>query len=51
MMLPKVKEIWDIIERERVEGFEHRLPKKRVPAADKKKCLISDLLREELENS
>jgi len=51
LMLPKVKEIWDIIERERVEGFEHRLPKKRVPASDKKKCLISDLLREELENS
>jgi hypothetical protein len=50
-MQPKVKELWDIIEKERVEGFEHRLPKKRVPAADKKKCLISDLLREELENS
>jgi len=52
MMVPKVKEIWDIIERERVEGFEHRLPKKRVPAADKKKsCLIDAALREELEHS
>lgn len=51
MMVPKVKEVWDIIEKERVEGFEHRLPKKRVPAIDKKKCLISDLVREEVENS
>lgn len=51
MMVPKVKELWEIIERERVEGFEHRLPKKRVPAADKKKCLISSVLREELENT
>ena len=52
MMVPKVKEIWDIIERERVDGFEHRLPKKRVPAADKKKlCLIDAAMREELEHS
>jgi putative phage-type endonuclease len=50
LMLPKVKEIWDIIEKERVEGYEHRLPKKRVPAADKKKCLIDASVREELEN-
>ncbi len=48
-MVPKVKELWDIIERERVEGFEHRLPKKR--NADKKKCLISSVLREEIENT
>jgi len=51
MMVPKVKELWDIVERERVEGYEHRLPKKRAPAADKKKCLISSVLREELENT
>jgi putative phage-type endonuclease len=51
LMLPKVKEIWDIIERERVEGFEHRLPKKRIPADKKKLCLIDAAMREELENS
>lgn len=28
--LPKIKETWDIISRERVEGYEHRAPKKRI---------------------
>jgi len=28
--LPKIKEIWSIIERERVDGFEHRAAKKRI---------------------
>jgi putative phage-type endonuclease len=29
--LPKIKEIWDTVLRERVSGYEHRAPKKRVP--------------------
>jgi putative phage-type endonuclease len=41
MMLPKVRELWNTIERERVEGFEHRMPKKRSTTTnDKSKCLI-----------
>ena len=28
--LPKIQETWDIIERERVEGYEHRAAKKRI---------------------
>jgi len=39
MMAPKVKEVWDIIERERVDGgFEKRMPKKRAEKAPT--CLI-----------
>jgi putative phage-type endonuclease len=49
LMVPKVKEVWDIIEKERIDGFEHRMPKKRI-SADKKKCLIGELMREEVEN-
>jgi hypothetical protein len=43
MMLPKVREIWNTIERERVEGFEHRMPKKRSTTTttnEKSKCLV-----------
>ena len=29
--LPKFKELWNTIERERISGYEHRAPKKRVP--------------------
>jgi hypothetical protein len=36
------------VEKERVSGYEHRKPKKRVSA--EKKCLISKLVREEVEN-
>ena len=28
--LPKIKDVWDTIEKERIEGCEHRAPKKRV---------------------
>lgn len=48
MALPKIQELWITVEKERVTGYEHRKPKKRV--ADKK-CLISKLVREEVEQS
>ena len=32
--IPELKNIWDIIERERVEGFEHRSPNKRTKKED-----------------
>ena len=48
MALPKIQELWNTVEKERVTGYEHRKPKKRV--ADKK-CLISKLVREEVEQS
>jgi putative phage-type endonuclease len=48
MALPKIQELWNTVEKERVTGYEHRKPKKRV--ADKK-CLISRLVREEVEQS
>ena len=31
-VLPKIKEVWDTILKERVEGYEHRAPKKRSPS-------------------
>lgn len=43
--LPQIKEIWDTITKERVTGYEHRKPKKRV--VSEKKCLISRAVREE----
>jgi hypothetical protein len=46
--LPKIEELWNTVEKERVTGYEHRKPKKRVSA--EKKCLISKLVREEVEN-
>ena len=48
MALPKIQELWNTVEKERITGYEHRKPKKRV--ADKK-CLISRLTREEVEQS
>ena len=48
MALPKIQDLWNTVEKERVTGYEHRKPKKRV--ADKK-CLISKLMREEVEQS
>lgn len=30
-VLPKFKEVWETIQRERISGYEHRAPKKRVP--------------------
>jgi putative phage-type endonuclease len=52
MAIPKIKEIWDTIEKERVSGYDHRKPKKR---SEKpvvlNKCLIDDLTRAEVENS
>jgi putative phage-type endonuclease len=56
--LPKIKEVWDIILKERVSGYEHRAAKKRVPKeiliiGDKKisknVCLIK-LSEEETKN-
>ena len=29
----QIKEVWDIIEREKMEGYEHRSPKRRIPKA------------------
>jgi hypothetical protein len=46
--LPKIEQLWNTVEKERVTGYEHRKPKKRVSA--EKKCLISKLVREEVEN-
>jgi putative phage-type endonuclease len=48
MALPKMEELWNTILKERVTGYEHRKPKKRVV---EKKCLISKLVREEMENN
>jgi len=42
--LPKFREVWEIIEKERVEGYQHREPKKRKPTINNympKKCLIN----------
>jgi putative phage-type endonuclease len=47
MALPKIQELWDTVEKERVSGYEHRKPKKRVA---EKRCLISQMVREEVEN-
>ena len=47
MALPRIQELWNTVEKERVTGYEHRKPKKRVIAD--KKCLISKLVREEVE--
>ena len=47
MALPKIQELWDTVEKERVSGYEHRKPKKR---ATEKRCLISQMVREEVEN-
>lgn len=47
MALPKIQELWDTVEKERVTGYEHRKPKKRVA---EKRCLISQMVREEVEN-
>jgi hypothetical protein len=40
--IPKIKEIWDIILKERIEGYDHRAPKKRktTPEFGTNKCLI-----------
>ena len=40
--IPKIKEIWDTILRERIEGHEHRAPKRRKSAGEfgANKCLI-----------
>jgi hypothetical protein len=48
MALPKIQDLWNMVEKERITGYEHRKPKKRVSA--EKKCLISKLVREEVEN-
>jgi len=41
---PKIKEVWDIIEKERIEGYQHRAAKKRSNAFDETQkdsiCLI-----------
>jgi len=41
---PKIKELWDIIEKERIEGYEHRAAKKRTVSIDhtqkENKCLV-----------
>jgi len=47
MALPKIQELWNTVEKERVAGYEHRKPKKRVA---EKRCLISQMVREEVEN-
>ncbi len=47
MALPKIQELWDTVEKERVTGYEHRKPKKRMA---EKRCLISQMVREEVEN-
>ena len=31
-VLPKIKEVWDTILQERIDGYEHRAPKKRSPS-------------------
>ena len=38
--VPKIKEIWDTILKERIEGHQHRAPKKRKVSEMPKKCLI-----------
>jgi len=40
--IPKIKEIWDIVIKERIEGYEHRAPKKRKTNTEfgNNKCLI-----------
>ena len=47
MALPKIQDLWNTVEKERVTGYEHRKPKKRVA---EKRCLISQMVREEVEN-
>ena len=39
-VIPKIQEVWGIIEKERVEGYEHRAPKKREKKEKKMGCLI-----------
>jgi len=39
--VPKIKEIWDTILKERIEGYQHRAPKKRKVSEIPKKCLIT----------
>ena len=41
--IPKIKEIWNIIENEKINGYEHRAPKKRkaLNKEQPKKCLIN----------
>ncbi len=41
VVVPKIKEIWDIILKERIEGYQHRAPKKRKVSEIAKKCLIT----------
>ena len=50
MVVPKIRELWTTIEKERVTGFEHRKPKKRGGLL-LKKCLISESMREEVQNA
>jgi hypothetical protein len=39
---PKIEALWEIIDNERVNGFEHRLPKKTVKKiSPEHKCLIN----------
>lgn len=47
--LPRIQDLWNTVEKERVSGYEHRKPKRRI--ATDKKCLISRLVREEVEHS
>ena len=49
MALPRIQELWNTVEKERITGYEHRKPKKRL--VTDKKCLISRLVREEVEQS
>ena len=48
MALPKIQELWSTVEKERISGYEHRKPKKRIL---EKKCLISQEIRDEVENA
>ena len=44
--IPIVKEAWDIVVKERVEGYEHRAPQRRVPKFEET-LVTSDLLQPE----
>lgn len=48
MALPKIQELWSTVVKERISGYEHRKPKKRIL---EKKCLISQEIRDEVENA
>jgi len=39
--LPKIRDVWTIIELERVTGCDHRRPKKKEIQNDNKKCFIN----------